>query len=268
MHKYFKIILLLFFGHLSAQKKPIQTVYFDFDKFTLSNQQIKTIVDFVKNSDTTKIKSIQIYGYCDDRGDNDYNYKLSEKRVHTVQKILTSNGFNRNKIVIIEGRGRIILKKDTVVNLAETRSKNRRADLFIVKKNNLGKGIYDSFQDKHKVGDRICLENVLFAIGSSKLTLQSKQELDKTIAVLQKNQSLQFEIRGYVCCTPRYYEDAVDKATKERKLSWNRARNVYRYLLSKKINSQRITYKGCGNKFPLGKGDALDRRVEFVITKL
>jgi outer membrane protein OmpA-like peptidoglycan-associated protein len=47
------------------------------------------IWDFVLQSDTTQIESIQIYGYCDDRGDNDYNYKLSEKRVNTVQN---SNG--------------------------------------------------------------------------------------------------------------------------------------------------------------------------------
>jgi outer membrane protein OmpA-like peptidoglycan-associated protein len=63
------------------------------------------IWDFVLQSDTTQIESIQIYGYCDDRGDNDYNYKLSEKRVNTVQKILMVNGFNKNKIVIIEGKG-------------------------------------------------------------------------------------------------------------------------------------------------------------------
>ncbi|MFV7236163.1 OmpA family protein [Flavobacterium sp. ZB4R12] len=268
MNKYFKITLLLFFGYLSAQEKSVQTVYFDFDKYTLYDQQIKTITDFVKKSDTTKIESIQIYGYCDDRGDNDYNYRLSTNRVKTVQDILTSNSFNKNKIVVIEGKGRVILKKDIEENLTETRSKNRRVDLFIVKKNSFGKGIYNSFQEKHKVGDRVYLENILFVMGSSKLTEQSKQELDKTVMVLQKNQTLQFEIRGHVCCTPNYYPDAIDEFTRERKLSLNRARNVYRYLISKKISPQRMTYKGCGNKFPLGKGDALDRRVEFLILKI
>jgi hypothetical protein len=29
-----------------------------------------------------------------------------------------------------------------------------------------------------------------------------------------------------------------------------------------------MTYKGCGNKFPLGKGEDVDRRVEFLITKV
>lgn len=162
----------------------------------------------------------------------------------------------------------MILKKDTEENVAETRSKNRRVDFFIVRKNSFGNGIYNSFQENHKVGDRVYLENILFVMGSSKLTNQSKQELDKTIMVLQKNQTLQFEIRGHVCCTPNYYNDAIDEFTHERKLSLNRARNVYNYLMSKKISPQRMTYKGYGNKFPLGKGDALDRRVEFLIVKI
>lgn len=29
-----------------------------------------------------------------------------------------------------------------------------------------------------------------------------------------------------------------------------------------------MTYQGYGNKYPLRKGDDLDRRVEFIITKL
>jgi outer membrane protein OmpA-like peptidoglycan-associated protein len=49
-------------------------------------------------------RSIQIYGYCDDRGTADYNYKLSEQRVLTIQSLLTSIGFNKNKILIIEGK--------------------------------------------------------------------------------------------------------------------------------------------------------------------
>lgn len=268
MYNYLKIIAFLFFSCLAAQEKPVETVYFGFDEYTLYDQQIKNIVDFVKKSDSTKIESIQIYGYCDDRGNNDYNYELSRNRVKTVQTVLTANGFNKNKIIIIEGRGRVILKTDTIENLTETRSKNRRVDLFLVKKNSYGRGIYNSFQENHKIGDRVYLENILFAYGSSALPLQLREELDKIVTILQKKPSLQFEIRGHVCCTPTEYSDAIDEYTHERKLSWNRARNVYRYLMLKKISFQRMTYKGCGNKFPLGKGAPLDRRVEFLITKL
>ena len=161
MVKYFNIGFLLWFGCLFAQEKTIETVYFEFDRYALHEKQEQIVVDFIKTIDTTKIESIQIYGYCDDRGDNDYNYELSKNRVETVQKILTNNGFNKNKIVIIEGKGRVVIKKDTVENLNETRSKNRRVDLILVKKNSFGKGIYNSFQKKHTVGDRIFLENIL-----------------------------------------------------------------------------------------------------------
>ena len=105
-------------------------------------------------------------------------------------------------------------------------------------------------------------------MGSSKLTTKSKEELDKIAVQLQKNKTIEFEIRGHVCCTPNYYTDGIDKETKERKLSFNRAKAVYRYLLLKNINKSRMSYKGYGNKFPLGKGDALDRRVEFFISKI
>ena len=259
---------MFFFSYLTAQIKTAETVYFEFDKYNLDNHQVQVIVNFIKTVDTAKVESIQIYGYCDDRGDNDYNYKLSDNRVKTVQDILTSNGFNKNKIVIIEGKGRVILTNDPFENLTQIRSKNRRVDLLIVKKNSFGKGIYNSFQDNHKVGDRVYLETILFPLGSSKLTEQSKVELDKISKILQKQKNIQFEIKGHVCCTPSYYDDAIDKDSHERKLSLNRAKNVYKYLMSKGINSLRMKYTGCGNKFPTGLGEELDRRVEFLILKI
>lgn len=268
MKSIFSVIVLLLFSCLSAQEKTVETVYFEFDKFTLYKQQVQIIVDFIKKTDTSKVETIQIYGYCDDRGENDYNYTLSKNRVKTVENILVTNGFNKNKIVIVEGKGRVILKNDALENITETRSKNRRVDLFLVKKNSFGNSIYNSFQDDHKVGDRIYLEKILFPLGSSKLTEQSKQELDKIVTLLQTQKSLEFEIKGHVCCTPSYFDDAIDKDSRERKLSVNRAKNTYKYLISKGINSLRMKYIGCGNKFPSGQGEELDRRVEFLITKL
>lgn len=267
MNLFLKILPLLIFHFLSGQTKPAETIYFKFNKYTITKEQETTIIDFINCVDTTKIESIQIFGYCDDRGKKNYNFILSNNRVRTVQKVLIDNGFNKNKLVVIEGKGRVLLIKDSTKSIEETRSKNRRVDLFLVKKNNFGKGIYNSFQVKHKVGDRIYLETVLFNMESSILTPQSNQELDKIAVLLQKHPKLQFEIRGHVCCTPKKFTDAIDRETGNRNLSVNRARKVYDYLLSKKINPNRMTYKGCGNLFPLGKGETLDRRVEFLILK-
>ncbi|RZJ53222.1 MAG: OmpA family protein [Flavobacterium sp.] len=263
-----KTIFVFFVLNLSAQQKPIETVYFDFDKFDLNEQQTNCISNFIQTIDTSKIESIQIYGYCDDRGNDEYNFRLSRNRVNTIQKLLVSKGFNKSKIIILEGKGRVVIKPDTVENLHETRSQNRRVDLIAVRPNSYGKGIVTSFKDKLKIGDKICLESILFDIGSSKLTHTTKKELDKIAKLLQEKKTLQFEIRGHVCCTPEIYADGIDKATKERRLSWNRAKTVFIYLLDKKVAINRMTFQGCGNKYPLGKGDKFDRRVEFLITKI
>ncbi|WP_166921376.1 OmpA family protein [Flavobacterium poyangense] len=266
--KFSNTLFLFFIFNLSAQKKPVETVYFDFDKYDLTEQQTKVVVNFIKTIDTSKIESVQIYGYCDDRGNDEYNFRLSTNRVNTIQKLLLENGFNQSKIIILEGKGRVIIRPDTVENLHETRSQNRRVDLIAVKRNSFGKGIYTSFKNRLKVGDKIYLDNILFDMGSSKLTNNSKKELDKIGQILLEKNTLEFEIRGHVCCTPEIYSDAIDKVTKERRLSWNRAKTVFIYLMDKKIAKSRMTYQGCGNKYPLGKGDNLDRRVEFLITKI
>ncbi len=268
MFKYFQIIALLFLNFLTAQESKIETVYFNFNKYNLKKSQEDIVYKFIKTIDTSKVESVQIYGYCDDRGDYEYNYKLSEKRVATVKSILTNNGVNKNKIVIIEGRGRVLISKDTDENIKKTRAENRRVDLLIVPKNSYGNGIYNSLQDRHEVGDRIYFENIHFDLGSSRLTPISIKELDDIVQKLNTNKTLEFEIRGHVCCTPEDFDDAIDNTTNERKLSVNRAKTVFWYLLSKNINSLRMSYKGCGNKFPLGKGDEMDRRVEFLITKI
>ncbi|OXB06559.1 OmpA family protein [Flavobacterium pectinovorum] len=263
-----KVLFIFFTLNLSAQQKPIETIFFDFDKFDLTEQQTGVVSNFIKKIDTSKVESIQIYGYCDDRGDDDYNFRLSKNRVSTIQNLLVLKGFNQSKIVILEGKGRVILKPDTVDNLNEIRSKNRRVDLIVLNKNSFGKEVYSSFKNKLKVGDKIYLDNILFDIGSSKLTHNSKKELDKIATILQQKKNIQFEIRGHVCCTPEIYSDGIDKETKERRLSWNRAKTVFKYLLSKKVSSSRMTFQGYGNKYPLGKGDNYDRRVEFFITNL
>ncbi|MCV2485585.1 OmpA family protein [Flavobacterium sp. SH_e] len=266
-----KLTLALFlfsFYTVTAQQKPVETIYFEFDRYDLTSKQINVVSDFIKNIDTSKVESIQIYGYCDDRGTDQYNYRLSINRANTIQNLLVSKGFNQSKIVILEGKGRIVVKADTVENLYETRLRNRRVDLIVVKKNSFGKGIHNSFKDKLKVGDRVYLESILFEIGSAKLTPIAKKELDKVAVTLQKHRNLKFEIRGHVCCTPEIYSDGIDRDTKERRLSWNRAKTVFHYLISKKISKSRMTYLGCGNQYPLGKGDKYDRRVEFLITQI
>ncbi|WP_333875721.1 OmpA family protein [Flavobacterium sp.] len=269
--KFLKYLPFLIIGWMHAQEEVVHSVYFEFDKYTLTEAQAKDVVDFIKKTDSTRIESIQIFGYTDDVGKEAYNYKLSTKRATAIQNKFIESGITSKVIVTIEGKGRILIDDDIVENLPEKRSKNRRVDVVLNLKP-LPKivipGYYNSIQKKHIVGDHIYLDNVLFERGSSKLTFKTKTELDKLAKLLHKYKNLNFEIQGHVCCTPPFQKEAIDMDTKKRQLSTNRAQAVYKYLIWKKIAKERMTFKGYGNTVPLGKGAEYDRRVELVISKV
>jgi outer membrane protein OmpA-like peptidoglycan-associated protein len=256
-----------------AQEEIVQSVYFDSNKSSITEKQAQDIVNFVKKTDSTRVESVQIFGYCDDVGKEDYNKKLSNERAAAVKKAFIDNGITSKIIVTIEGKGRILIDDDIVDNLPEVRSKNRRVDVVINLKP-LPKvelqipGVFSAFQKKHIVGDRVMLSDMLFERGSSVLTYKCKTELEKVAKYLLKNKNVRIEIQGHVCCTPPNQKEAIDRATKKRKLSHNRAESVYKYLVFKKIGKERMTFKGYGNTQPLGESPELDRRVELVVTKL
>lgn len=271
-----KQLLFLVFCLLSntilSQEEMVQSIYFDSGKSTVNEKQSNELIDFIKKNDSTRIESIQIFGYCDDVGKDEYNKKLSTERANKVKGVMETNGIKSKIIVTIEGKGRILIEDDIIDNLPEVRSKNRRVDVVVnlkpIPKEELKiPGVFQTFQKKHIIGDRVLLSDMLFERGSSVLTVKCKTELDKLAKMLLKYKNIHIEIQGHVCCTPPGYKEAIDKATRKRKLSHNRAEAVYKYLLFKKIAKERMTFKGYGNTVPLGKGPDLDRRVELVVTK-
>jgi len=44
---------------------------------------------------------IEIQGHCDERGTNNYNIALGERRAHTTKRFLVSQGIDSNRINII-----------------------------------------------------------------------------------------------------------------------------------------------------------------------
>jgi outer membrane protein OmpA-like peptidoglycan-associated protein len=258
-------------GSIKAQEEEVSSVYFAFDKFNIKKEEGEKIIKFVQKTDSTKIASVEIFGYCDDRGKDDYNMILSNKRANAVRELLIKNGVTTKIIITIEGKGRILIDDDIVENLPEARSKNRRVDVVI---NYLPPpeieeepGIFKSLKKNHVVGDRIYLEKIHFERGSSKLTFEARKELDKVAKLMLRYKNYHFEIQGHVCCTPSYHTEAIDMQTRKRELSKNRALSVYKYLIFKKVPKNRLTHKGFGNTQPLGNEPVLDRRVEIVITK-
>ena len=260
------------FGLSFAQEEEIYSIFFEFDKYNLKEEQAEGVIAFVQKIDTARIESIQIYGYCDDRGKDEYNFVLSTNRATTVKNKLIERGIKSKIIITLEGKGRIMLDEDLQTDIPEARSKNRRVDVVVNYKSitieNLKiPGVYSTIKKDAVPGDRIYLERVLFERGSSQLTIQAKKELDKIALLLHKFKNIQFEVQGHVCCTPTYHREAIDRETKKRELSVNRAKRVFNYLFKKGISNSRMTYRGYGNTQSLKQGSALDRRVELLILK-
>ncbi len=272
MHFLRYIFLFIFITSYAQDDEVIQSIYFDFDKFDIRKDQQKTLHKFITTIDTSKVESIQIYGYCDDRGKDAYNYDLSTKRANTIKDSLLLNGIKNKIIVSIQGKGSIMIDEDLESNIPEVRSKNRRVDVLVNFKAPIIKRTktenYTVLRKDVIVGDKVTLENVYFDRGSSKLTLTAKKELDKIAIRLHRFPKIELEVQGHICCTPSYQKEAVDRDTRKRELSVNRANAVYKYLISRRVNEKRLIYNGYGNTQPLGGSPDADRRVELVITKI
>lgn len=253
-----------------SQEKTIHSVYFDFDKDRIRQTELPNLLEFIQDIDTTRIETIEIFGYCDDRGKDQYNYALSERRAEAIKKEIINKGIKNKVIVTIEGKGRVMIDQDYAKDLTKLRQKNRRVDVilnFLEIPYEEQPGVYTQLNDTLREGDRVILQNIQFEQGRSRLKGKSKKELREIAKELRKKPNLNFEIHGHICCTPKRYTEAFDKDTHKRELSHNRAKQVYEYLLTQKVDKKRMKFFGCGNIYPLNLTPDLDRRVEFYIVE-
>jgi outer membrane protein OmpA-like peptidoglycan-associated protein len=114
-----------------------------------------------------------------------------------------------------------------------------------------------------EVGQTIVLHNVFFDFGKYKLRKESFLELNRIVKLLTSNPNMKIEVSGHT--------DNVGETSYNDLLSFNRAKAVTHYLLSKsKIETERIVSVHYGEQNPVAdnataKGRQLNRRVEFKI---
>jgi OmpA-OmpF porin, OOP family len=115
-----------------------------------------------------------------------------------------------------------------------------------------------------EVGATVNLKNVLFVQTRTDLLPESFDELDLVVSFLKANPQVKIELAGHTD-NRGVHADNV-------KLSQQRVNRVKEYLVSKGIDSKRITGKGYGGTKPIASNDSeetrkMNRRVEFVIKK-
>jgi len=78
----------------------LKDVYFDFDKYDIRPADAKILDEnagWLKRNDTL----VLIEGHCDERGTNEYNLALGERRAKATMNYLVSQGIQANRITII-----------------------------------------------------------------------------------------------------------------------------------------------------------------------
>ena len=108
------------------------------------------------------------------------------------------------------------------------------------------------------------INDIYFAFNSSDLTEESKAVLDQMTEFLEFNGSMKIQIQGHT--------DNIGNDADNLKLSENRARSVYDYLVGKHIDPERLSYRGFGETDPIADNDteegrSKNRRTCFVIVK-
>src|SRR5262245_1631064 len=112
-----------------AAVAELADVFFDFDKYDIRPSDARTL-----DSNANWLKSnpnhlVLIEGHCDERGTNEYNLALGERRAKSTMNYLVSQGVQANRITIISyGEERPQCTEHTESCWA----KNRRAH-FLVK---------------------------------------------------------------------------------------------------------------------------------------
>ncbi len=263
-----------------AQKADTVRLYYDLNKSELGIIN-KNKIDSLLATNQKK-DSINIFGYADYVGSNEYNYVLSEKRAIIVKNYLIDKGFKQS-IKYCIGKGELTNKgKETAIDrkveiIVYSKAASPPPTTIILNENKKDP-VKDSAvmfnADSLIAGKNVILKGLYFKKGTDVLLKESYPELDEMYKTLKENPSMIIEIQGHICCeliTYPYFNPKKSGMGEE--LSTKRAQKVYDYLVKKGINKNRMSYQGYGGSKPIvrfekDETDAnTNRRVEIKVIK-
>ena len=118
--------------------------------------------------------------------------------------------------------------------------------------------------DPIKEGEKVVIQDIYFASGSAKLSVDSQSALDQILAFLKQNSNIKVELAGHT--------DNVGSKETNNQLSKERAKAVFYWLIDKGISKNRMRYVGKGSSQPVGDnttevGRKINRRTELEIVQ-
>ncbi len=108
---------------------PLLPIYFDFDKYNIRKDMVSRLEHNARYLLENPSVTIQIQGNCDERGTNEYNIALGEKRANSAKQFLVNMGVEASRIDTVSfGEERPLYEGHG----EEVWAKNRRDD-FVIK---------------------------------------------------------------------------------------------------------------------------------------
>ena len=131
MKKNIFFFLCLFPTLLLAQFNIEHSVYFDTDIYSLTKTEKTRLQKFLSSLSKDEVLKIEIYGFCDDRGTENYNLTLSQNRADAIKEIFSNASFFPEKIVSVDGKGELLLNIVDETDPSVIRALNRRVEIVI-----------------------------------------------------------------------------------------------------------------------------------------
>jgi peptidoglycan-associated lipoprotein len=103
----------------------LQRVHFDFDQFTLSAEARDVLAGNAAYLQANSSVSVRIEGHCDERGSDEYNLALGERRAQAAKDYLVSLGVAAGRLQTISYGEEMPLDAS---NNEDAWAKNRRAE--------------------------------------------------------------------------------------------------------------------------------------------
>ena len=186
-------LLLCFFQLALSQKEVRHEVYFETDKYNIPETENNRLLLFLAEIDTIDIQRIEIYGFTDDRGSDDYNLVLSSQRAQSIKDVFSNNELDESLISNVDGKGEILLKIVKETDVQKIRGLNRKVEIIVYpydppreRPEKVPENAKERLAGDLKVGDKILLDNLLFETGYSYLVPTSRQVLDDIAEILKE----------------------------------------------------------------------------------
>ena len=251
------IFLFTLCSSIYGQEKSNKlSLYFPTSGYELDAASINTLE---LNIPILNVDSIYVYAFCDNRGSEEFNIALSEKRkdaviswlktsptVNGLPYSINSQSFGELK-PLNENRDELDWKLNRRVDVMWTFKKPISKKEFPIKSNGIQKdsskvNLKEQIEKSKISGASLVLPNINFIGGRDEFREESYESLRELLAIMKEQSDLKIEIQGHVCCTDG--RDGPNILTGKGNLSEDRAKAVFDYLVRNGINEKRMQFKG------------------------